>query len=140
MWWTMAGTLAAQVKALALSVPHIFSTTQTAQHWNALCDILAPQGMICVIDEPPSLDMLKLRPKSAGFHWEGMFARALFKTADMQRQHEILNEVAEPLEAGALRTTLTRHLGPITAANIAAGHALVEGGTMIGKAVAEGWE
>jgi NADPH:quinone reductase-like Zn-dependent oxidoreductase len=95
--------------------------------------------MICAIDEPPSLDMLKLRAKSAGFHWEGMFARALFKTADMQRQHEILNEAAELLEAGALRTTLTRPLGPITAASLREGHALVEGGTMIGKAVAEGW-
>jgi NADPH2:quinone reductase len=133
------GDLPAQVKALGLSVPCIFSTTQTAQHWNALCDILAPQGMICAIDEPPSLDMLKLRAKSAGFHWEGMFARALFKTADMQRQHEILTEAAELLEAGALRTTLTRPLGPITAASLREGHALVEGGTMIGKAVAEGW-
>jgi hypothetical protein len=35
---------------------------------------------------------------------------------------------------------MTRHLGRVNAANLATGHQLVESGTMIGKAVAEGWE
>jgi NADPH2:quinone reductase len=134
-----AGDVVAQAKALGLSVPYIFSTTQTARHWPALCEILAPQGMICAIDEAPGLDIARLRAKSAGFHWEGMFARALFHTPDMARQHDILNELADLLEAGALRSTLTRNLGRICAASLLAGHALVEEGRMIGKAVAEGW-
>ncbi|MDB5378916.1 MAG: hypothetical protein JWR00_3362, partial [Rubritepida sp.] len=36
--------------------------------------------------------------------------------------------------------TMKKHLGRIDAANLLEGHALVEGGTMIGKAVAEGWD
>lgn len=131
--------MAAQVKALKLRVSRIFSTTNTAANWAMLCAILAPQGMICAIDEGSAVDMSLLRAKSAGFHWEGMFARSLFQTPDMEAQHRLLTEAAGLLDAGTLRTTLTRHLGPITAENLRAGHALVEGGTMIGKAVAEGW-
>ena len=44
------------------------------------------------------------------------------------------------VDGGRLRHTMMRALGPINAANILAGHALVESGTMIGKAVAAGWE
>jgi len=132
--------MAAQVKALKLRVSRVFSTTGTAANWTSLCALLAPQGMICAIDEGTALDVSLLRAKSAGFHWEGMFARTLFQTPDMEAQHRLLTEAAALLDAGTLRTTLTRHLGPITAENLRAGHALVEGGTMIGKAVAEGWE
>jgi len=131
--------MAAQVKALKRRVSRIFSTTNTAANWPVLCSILAPQGMICAIDEGSALDMSLLRAKSAGFHWEGMFARTLFQTPDMEAQHRLLAEAATLLDAGTLRTTLTRHLGAITAENLRAGHALVEGGAMIGKAVAEGW-
>lgn len=131
--------MAAQAKALKLRVSRIFSTTGTAANWPVLCAILAPQGMICAIDDGTALDVSLLRAKSAGFHWEGMFARTLFQTPDMEAQHRLLTEAAALLDAGTLRTTLTRHLGPITAENLRAGHALVEGGTMIGKAVAEGW-
>lgn len=131
--------MAAQVKALKRRVSRIFSTTSTAANWPVLCSILAPQGMICAIDEGSALDMSLLRAKSAGFHWEGMFARTLFQTPDMEAQHRLLAEAATLLDAGTLRTTLTRHLGAITAENLRAGHALVEGGAMIGKAVAEGW-
>jgi hypothetical protein len=80
----------------------------------------------------------ELRAKSAGFHSEGMFARALFHTADLQRRDAIQNAATGLPEAGALRTTLTRHLGPITAASLREGHALMESGSMIGKAMAEG--
>lgn len=131
--------MVAQVKALRRRVSRIFSTTNTAANWPALCAMLAPQGMICAIDEGTALDVSLLRAKSAGFHWEGMFARTLFQTPDMQAQHRLLTEAAALLDAGTLRTTMTRHLGAITAANLRAGHALVESGTMIGKAVAEGW-
>lgn len=131
--------MVAQVKALKRRVSRIFSTTNTAANWPALCAMLAPQGMICAIDEGTALDVSLLRAKSAGFHWEGMFARTLFQTPDVQAQHRLLTEAAALLDAGTLRTTMTRHLGAITAANLRAGHALVESGTMIGKAVAEGW-
>lgn len=135
-----SGDLVAQAKALGVAIPWIFSTTQTLKHWRALCDIVAPQGAICAIDDLMTLDIGRLKPKSASFHWEAMFARSVFTTPDIAKQHLLLNEVAGLLESGQIRHTLTRHLGRINAANLLTGHALVESGTMIGKAVAEGWE
>jgi len=135
-----SGDLVAQAKALGVAIPWIFSTTQTLKHWRALCEIVAPQGAICAIDDLNTIEIGRLKAKSASFHWEAMFARSVFGTADIAKQHLLLNEVAGMLESGQLRHTLTRHLGRINAANLLAGHALVESGTMIGKAVAEGWE
>ncbi|MBY0336957.1 MAG: zinc-binding alcohol dehydrogenase family protein [Acetobacteraceae bacterium] len=134
-----SGDLAAQARATKLAFPCIFSTTQTARHWRAICDIVAPQGLVCAIDDLATIEIGRLKAKSAGFLWEAMFARPVFGTADMDAQHRLLDEVSRLVDAGTLRHTLTRHLGAITAANLRAGHALVESGTMIGKAVAEGW-
>ena len=134
-----AGDLVAQTKALGVPIPYVFSTTQTERHWRALCEIVAPQGAICAIDDFMSIEIGRLKPKSCAFHWEAMFARSMFATADMIAQHHLLDEVAGLVEAGRLRHTLTRHLGRIEAAHLVEGHALVEGGRMIGKAVAEGW-
>jgi NADPH:quinone reductase len=134
-----SGDLVAQVKALGVAIPWIFSTTQTVKHWRALCDIIAPQGAVCAIDDLSTIEIGRLKSKAASFHWEGMFARSLFNTPDIAEQHALLNEVARLLEAGQLQHTMTRHLGRITAANLLTGHGLVESGTMIGKAVAEGW-
>lgn len=135
-----SGDLVAQAKALGVAVPYIFSTTQTVKHWRALCEIVAPQGAICAIDDFQNLEIGRLKPKAASFHWEAMFARSIFATPDITEQHKLLNEVAGLLESGRIRHTMTQHLGRITAANLLTGHALVESGTMIGKAVAEGWE
>ncbi|MBX9748740.1 MAG: zinc-binding alcohol dehydrogenase family protein [Roseococcus sp.] len=135
-----SGDLVAQAKALGVAIPWIFSTTQTLKHWRALCEIVAPQGAICAIDDLNTLEIGRLKAKSASFHWEAMFARSVFTTPDIAKQHLLLNEVAGLLESGQIRHTLTRHLGRINAANLITGHALVESGTMIGKAVAEGWD
>ncbi|MDB5413351.1 MAG: bifunctional protein zinc-containing alcohol dehydrogenase [Rubritepida sp.] len=134
------GDLAAQAKALGVTFPYIFSVTQTLKHWDAICAVVAPQGAVCAIDDFITLDIGKLKSKSASFHWEAMFARSVYGTADMIAQHNLLNEVAKLVETGVLRHAMTKHLGLINAAHLLEGHALVEGGTMIGKAVAEGWE
>lgn len=134
-----AGDLVNQARALGIAIPHIFSTTNTERHWRALSEIVAPQGAICAIDDLGAIEIGRLKPKSAAFHWEAMFARSTFGTADMIAQHRLLDEVAALVDAGLVRSTMTRALGAITAAHLREGHALVEGGTMIGKAVAEGW-
>jgi NADPH:quinone reductase len=133
-----AGDLPAQVKALGLRVPHVFGINRTEAHWDAICRLLAPFGLVCVIDTG-SVDVQKLRPKSAGLVFEGMFARALHQTPDMAEQHRLLAEVAGLIDAGRIRHTMTRHLGRIDAANLRQAHALVEAGTMRGKAVLEGF-
>jgi NADPH:quinone reductase len=134
-----ASDLPAQVKALGLRVPYVFGINRTDAHWDAICKLLAPFGLVCVIDATSGMDVQKLRPKSAGLVFEGMFARALHQTPDMAEQHRLLAEVAGLIDAGRIRHTMTRHLGRIDAANLRQAHALVEAGTMRGKAVLEGF-
>jgi len=135
-----ARPLAAEVAALGLGAPgFVFSTTGTGAHLPELVALLAPQGRLGPIDDPATLDVMPLKPKSLSLHWELMFTRSLFGTADMQRQHEILTEVSRLIDAGRLRSTLSESLGSIDAANLARAHALIESGRAKGKIVLEGF-
>jgi zinc-binding alcohol dehydrogenase family protein len=134
------GDLAAQVRALGVPVPYVFITTHTEQHWDAVCDLLAPQGAICLIDDPATPpDIRKLKSKAASVHWELMFARPMHVTPDMEEQHRLLAEVSRMLDDGTLRTTLAEHYGAITATNLRRAHALLESGQGRGKIVLEGF-
>jgi NADPH:quinone reductase-like Zn-dependent oxidoreductase len=57
----------------------------------------------------------------------------------MIEQHRLLNEVAGLVEAGRIRSTMTRNLGKLSAATLKQAHALVESGGMIGKVVLDGF-
>src|SRR5690606_16261989 len=83
-------------------------------------------------------DILPLKRKSLSIHWELMFTRPLFGTADLQRQQEILGEVARLVDAGKISTTRTGSLGAINAANLRQAHALLESGKAIGKTTLAG--
>jgi len=135
-----AGDLPGQLRALDL--PHgeyVFSTTATDAHWPAIAEIVAPQGKVGVIDDPEAFDVRLLKGKSASLHWELMFTRSTYGTADMQAQHDLLCEVADLVDAGTLRTTLAETLGPINAATLRRAHALLESGRARGKLVLTGF-
>ncbi|AZD06168.1 Bifunctional protein: zinc-containing alcohol dehydrogenase [Pseudomonas chlororaphis] len=121
------------------SVTHVASLTQTDVHLDELVEALAPQGRLALIDDPKTLDVTKLKRKSLSLHWEFMYTRSLFETADMQEQHNLLNRVAELIDAGTLKTTLGEHFGTINAANLRRAHALLESGKAKGKIVLEGF-
>lgn len=132
--------LAGELKRIGFAqVDYIASLTGTAKHAVAYADIVAPQGKIGVIDDPATLDVVPLKRKCASLHWEAMFARSLFGTADMIAQHDLLDEVSAMADARTLRSTLTQNLGTINAANLKKAHALVESGATIGKVVLEGF-
>ncbi len=132
--------LAEQLKAIGIpEVNYIASLTQTAKHYPAVPAIIAPQGAFGLIDDPGTLDLMPLRPKCVSAHWEGMFTRSTFNTPDIQAQHDLLCEVSALVDAGTLRTTMTKNLGAINAANLKKAHALIESGTTIGKIVLEGF-
>ena len=95
--------------------------------------IIAPQGSLALIDDPQSFDIVSLKRKSITVAWEGMFVRSLFHTEDMIEQHKILNRVAELIDSGVLRTTLTQCLNPINAANLKTAHRILESSAAIGK-------
>jgi len=132
--------MAEQLKAAGHRfVDYIFGVTESGQHFDAIAEIIAPQGKFGLIDDPKSLDVSKLKGKSASLHWEAMFTRSTFQTPDMDAQHKLLNEVAGLVDSGTIRTTIAENLGVINAANLKRAHAMVESGTMRGKVVLEGF-
>jgi len=129
-----------QLKAIGHRfVDYIFGVTESGQHFDTICDVIAPQGKFGLIDDPKSLDVAKLKGKSASLHWEAMFTRSTFQTADMDAQHRLLNEVAAMVDKGTIRTTVAENFGRINAANLRRAHAQVESGTTRGKIVLEGF-
>jgi NADPH2:quinone reductase len=54
-------------------------------------------------------------------------------------QHNLLNDVADLIDKGVLRTTMDQAFGTINAANLKRAHALLESGKSRGKIVLEGW-
>ncbi|MGY8526007.1 zinc-binding alcohol dehydrogenase family protein [Paracidovorax citrulli] len=121
------------------AVEHVASLSHTGQHYPQLVDVLAPQGHLAVIDDPATLDVMPMKRKALSLHWEFMFARPMFETKDMIRQHELLTEVAQMIDADTLRTTLGEHFGKIDAANLRRAHALIESNRARGKIVLEGF-
>ncbi len=134
------GDLPAQTRALGLSgVEFVFSTNATDRHFPGLADLVAPQGRIGLIDDPGPIDVRLLKRKSVSLHWELMFTRSLFQTADIAAQHALLAEVSRLVDDGTLRTTLTETLGRIDAATLRRAHALIETGQARGKIVLAGF-
>lgn len=135
------GDLVAAVKAVApQGVDYVLSLTHTDQHYPALVELLKPQGKLALIDDPATpIDIRLLKQKSLSLHWELMYTRSLFHTEDMQAQHQLLNEAADLVDAGVLRTTLRENMGVINAANLRRAHEQVESASTIGKIVLSGW-
>jgi zinc-binding alcohol dehydrogenase family protein len=117
----------------------VASLTQTDQHFPHIVELLAPQGRLALIDDPQAIDIRALKQKSISLHWESMFTRSLFQTADMPVQGQLLATVAQLVDAGRIRSTQRQHLGRITAENLRQAHVLQESGTSIGKTVLEGF-
>ncbi len=120
-------------------VERIFSVSHTDTHFPELAKIVAPQGRICVIDDPAAFDVRPLKARCASLHWEAMFTRSSFETPDMAQQGQLLNEVAQLVDAGRIRTTHSETMGLINAANLRAAHAKIESGKMVGKLVLAGF-
>jgi len=117
----------------------VASLTNTDQHYKALAELMAPQGKYGLIDDPPEFNVSVFKGKAISIHWESMFTRSSFLTPDMIGQHNLLNDVADLIDKGVLRSTLGENFGKINAANLKRAHALLESGKSRGKIVLEGW-
>jgi zinc-binding alcohol dehydrogenase family protein len=117
----------------------VASLTYTDQHYKGIADFIAPQGKFGLIDDPPEFNVSAFKGKAVSIHWESMFTRSSFQTPDMIGQHMLLNDVADLLDKGVLRSTLDQTFGTINAANLKRAHALLESGKSRGKIVLEGW-
>lgn len=131
--------LQTQIDALDIgTVTHVASLNSTESYFDAYIELLAPFGKIALIDDPKSLDVVKMKRKSLSLHWEFMYTHSMFKTEDMNKQNLLLNKVADLVDQGFIKTTVNKQLSPINAANLRAAHEAIESGQSIGKIVLEG--
>jgi zinc-binding alcohol dehydrogenase family protein len=132
--------LSASLAAAGLKpVDYVASLTHTVEHFPEIVQCLKPQGAVGVIDEAPGLDTTLLISKSLSLHRELMFTRSLHQTPDMGEQGRILQEVADLVDRGRIRTTAHAHFGTIDAENLRRAHVLLESGRALGKIVLAGF-
>ena len=135
-----AAPLGPQITALGVgSVDFVTSTTHSHLYSEEVAGIMTPQGRYGLIDDPETFDIIPFKPKAISVHWEFMFTRPMFETADMQRQGDILNEVAALIDKGQVKSTVAENFGTINAANLIKAHKLLESGRSKGKIVLEGF-
>jgi len=120
-------------------VTYVAALNQTDHHWPAIAELVAPQGKVALIDDPAAIDVRVLKRKSVSLHWEFMFTRSMFETDDMAQQHQLLDDVAQLVDTGVIKTTLGERYGAINAANLKRAHALIESNRAKGKIVLEGF-
>jgi zinc-binding alcohol dehydrogenase family protein len=131
---------APQLAALGFAdVTHVIGLNATDTYLAQIVAVLRAAGQLALIDDPKQLDIAPFKAKSLSVHWELMFTRSLFKTADLARQHDILCQVAALVDAGVVSTTLTERIKGINAANLRQAHARIEQGRTRGKIVLEGF-
>lgn len=121
-------------------VTDVAGINRTGQHYADLVAMLRPQGRLALIDDPAeTLDIKLMKQKCLSLHWEFMFTRAMFQTADMDEQHKLLTEVAGLVDKGVIKTTLGQNLGRITPENLQKAHDLLKSEHTLGKLVLEGF-
>lgn len=115
-------------------VNYILDFVDLEGYWEMAAEIIKPQGHIVSItgsNSPLNLNVLK--NKSVTFSYEFMYTRSMFTTEDIEKQHQILNQVADMLDEGRLKTTLTTTLKGFTVDNLKKAHKMQESGKTIGK-------
>jgi NADPH:quinone reductase len=109
-------------------------------YWDTLMKAIKPQGKIClIVDSTGLVDLRPLKDKSVTLVSEMMSTRIKYDTEDKIRHHEILQTVSKMINDGHLKTTLTKVLSPINAANLRQAHKLIEEKHFIGKLVVSGF-
>lgn len=122
------------------AVDYILNCADTDGYWDAMADLIIPQGRICtIVENRGPLDQQLMKLKSATHVWEFMFTRSKYRTADMVEQHNLLDRIADWIDGGRLKGILRETLQPINAENLRKAHAKLESGTMIGKLGVKGW-
>lgn len=128
-----------QLREFGIVPGFVFPTTHSRLHQDAMAEIVAPQGRIGLIDDASDFNIGVFKGKAVSIHWEMMFARGVHQTSDMIEQHNLLNQVADLVDAGKIRTTASESYGAINAANLRRAHRQIESQSTIGKIVLEGF-
>ncbi|MFD2205757.1 zinc-binding alcohol dehydrogenase family protein [Kiloniella antarctica] len=116
------------------TVPYILNCNNNVPYWEAMSEMVSPEGSICLVASTKAkLDLDIFMKKSVRISWELMFTRSIFSTKTMANQGDILSRVSKLVDTGVLTHTKTMSLGEMTTHSLAAAHAQVESGKMIGK-------
>ena len=128
-----------EMRDLGIAPRHVASLNHTDTHFAAIVELIKPRGHIALIDDPQSLDISAIKFKALTFSWEFMFARSMFKTEDMDVQHELLNRVSDLLDEGTLIPTVGTHQGKMGVDSLRSALELQDSGAAIGKTVLDGF-
>lgn len=129
------GDLGGQLQALGISqLQAVLHTSEPDDTIDALLALLAPFGrMMCLLPINRPLETAPLFARSLRLQYELMFTRSLFGY-DLAHQGRILDQIADRVEAGRLRSTLGSEL-PWNLESLRQGHQLLETRRTIGKIV-----
>lgn len=128
-----------QLRELGLDyADYIFCLNSIEEHWFNMANAIAPLGRMCsIVGADGPIDLNALWTKSVSFSWEFMSTRPNFMTPDLIYQHEILNKLADLIDAGKIKSTISTRFSPINAQNLRKAHTQIETGLTIGKIVLE---
>lgn len=121
------------------SARYVLSLAQTERHWDEIISLLAPQGEVCIADNPATLDPMKLRAKAGALHFEMMWVRVRFPGQDMMQIHRLLKHVAALVDEGLIKCTANDVFGTICAENLRRAQTAIETGRTVGKIVLDGF-
>src|SRR5690606_34258366 len=128
-----------QLEAVGISgVHYIFCLTNIDDHMESMANAILPQGKICSI--LPAMKPLHpaLFSKSVSFSYELMYTRSVYQTKDMISQHHILNQLADWVDEGEIRSTMSKKLAPLNPETLKEAYENLLTGRTIGKIVVEG--
>lgn len=95
-------------------------------------DIVAPLGKVCsIVQADVNFYGTQFLSKSLTFAWCWLGSKP-YHGDQSEAHHEILEELAEYIDAGKIKCHLTRRLR-LTAEGIKEAHRMIESGTMVGK-------
>ena len=118
------------------NVDFILNFADTSGTWDAMTELIAPQGGICcVVNTTEKVDLNALKNKSVSFHWELMFTRSMFETDDMISQHKILTRIKNLVEDKKIFSTMNKQFEGFNAETFKKVHKLQESGKSVGKNV-----
>ncbi|WKA56914.1 zinc-binding alcohol dehydrogenase family protein [Planococcus shenhongbingii] len=128
-----------QLKELGLDgVQYIFCMTNIDDHMEAMGKVILPQGKVCSILPAQKPISIAFFSKSVTFVYELMYTRSIYQTEDMIEQHHYLNDLADWIDEGKMRSTLNKHFKPINIENLKQAYDQLLTGKTIGKIVIEG--
>ena len=125
-----------QVHDLGINnVDYIIGLSDNDPHWPEIVELIKPFGTFATITNLRTSQIGDLKQKSVNFVWEWMFTKAKYGLDSMADQGAYLEKLADGLDSGMIKSTVTKVFEGFTIDNLKQATELVEAGHMMGKVV-----